>query len=246
MKKLAITIFCILVLGTVCANAQLQSTPVPQLVHGNGHYSLIVDGAPYLIQEGLNTIEVSVNLSDLRGTYDFAYVQKFMDVARENDLRLILLLSPQYVRPMKKEAKAYTVLMRYLKENDNCHTVIMVQVDSGSAVEAPDYGKAAAKLFGQEVPYALMKPSVLKALGVDTEIQAGSWLEVFGEKAEEYFRTWYEASYINYVAEAGRKINRLPVYVIADAAVKAGADDYVAPIYKAVAPAVDLRTPDIY
>ena len=41
----------------------------------------------------------------------------------------------------------------------------------------------------------------------------GTWHEVFGSDADEYFHAWSVASYINYVAEAGKTVNALPMYV---------------------------------
>jgi len=41
----------------------------------------------------------------------------------------------------------------------------------------------------------------------------GTWQEVFGNDADEYFHAWSVARYIGYVAAAGKAVNQLPLYV---------------------------------
>ena len=322
MKKLMTLLAGILALGAVCASAQLKSTPIPQLVHENGHYSLLVDGQPYLMLGGqsgnsanwpstlptvwktmkemnANTLEIPIyweEIERVKGQYDFTSVQRLLDQARENDLRLIILWfatwkngsnhympewmkldskkfynvtskdgrpidspSPHVTEAMELDAKAFTAFMQYLKDNDPCHTVIMVQVENepGTWDSVRDYGKTAEKLFKQNVPDALLKPEILKELGADPKSKGGSWSEVFGARADEYFHAWSVASYINYVAEAGQKVNPLPMYVnaalrdpisdpMATEYESGGPTDNVICIYRAAAPAICLCAPDIY
>ena len=40
----------------------------------------------------------------------------------------------------------------------------------------------------------------------------GSWKEVFGERADEYFHAWHVARYINYVAKAERNLSASPIH----------------------------------
>ena len=86
-------------------------------------------------------------------------------------------------------------------KDSNGSTVIMVQVQNepGSWYSVRDYSKTAQKLFEQPVPEALLKPEVLKQLGIGGKPR-GTWSEVFGEHADEYFHAWHVASYIEYVA----------------------------------------------
>lgn len=85
----------------------------------------------------------------------------------------------------------------------------------------------------------------------------GSWKEVFGERADEYFHAWHVARYINYVAKAGKEIYPLPLYInvalrdpltnpTADHYESGGATDNVISIWKAAAPDIDFVAPDIY
>jgi len=166
--------------------------------------------------------------------------------------------SPHIQAAMEADAKAFTAVMGYLKKADPQHTVIMVQVENepGSWGSVRDYSPVAQKLFEGPVPAELLKPGVLKELKRPVDAK-GTWKEVFGTDADEYFHAWSVASYIGYVAAAGKAVNPLPLYV--NAALRdplsnpsastyesGGATDNVIPIWKAAAPAIDLLAPDIY
>lgn len=166
--------------------------------------------------------------------------------------------SPHTQAAMEADAKAFTAFMTYLKQNDPQHTVIMVQVENepGSWGSVRDYSATAEKIFGNQVPAELLKPEVLKSLN-KAVVTKGTWKDVFGDDADEYFHAWYVASYINYVASAGKKVYPLPLYVnaalrdpltnpAASTYESGGPTDNVIPIWKAAAPSIDLLAPDIY
>jgi hypothetical protein len=166
--------------------------------------------------------------------------------------------SPHTRAAMEADAKAFAEVMGHLKRADPQHTVLMVQVENepGAWGSVRDYSPAAQKLFEGPVPAELLKPEVLKALSKPV-VSGGTWKEVFGNDADEYFHAWSVARYIGYVAAAGKAVYPLPLYV--NAALRdpisspsattyesGGATDNVIPIWKAAAPAVDLVAPDIY
>lgn len=166
--------------------------------------------------------------------------------------------SPHTQAAMEADAKAFAAVMSYLKKADPQYTVIMVQVQNepGSWGSVRDFSPAAQKLFEEQVPPELLKPEVLKALNRPVDSR-GTWQEVFGTDADEYFHAWSVARYIGYVAAAGKAVNKLPLYV--NAALRdpitnpsastyesGGPTDNVIPIWKAAAPAIDLLAPDIY
>ena len=166
--------------------------------------------------------------------------------------------SPHATATMEADAKAFTELMKYLKEADPQHTVIMVQVENepGSWGSVRDYSKEAQRLFNQPVPDALLRSAAMKELGA-TGKSGDTWTEVFGENADEYFHAWSVASYIEYVAAAGKAVNPLPLYVnvaLRDPLTNpaptsyesGGPTDNVIPIWKAAAPSICLLAPDIY
>jgi hypothetical protein len=166
--------------------------------------------------------------------------------------------SPHTRLAMEADAKAFTAVMRHLKESDPEHTVIMVQVENeaGSWGSVRDYSAEAQKLYEGQVPSQLLNPEILKALNKSADSK-GSWKEVFGKDADEYFQAWSVAHYIGFVAAAGKAVNPIPLYVntalrdplgnpSASTYESGGPTDNVIPIWKAAAPAIDLLAPDIY
>ena len=119
--------------------------------------------------------------------------------------------SPHCEEAMKADAKAFARFMGYLKEADTQHTVIMVQVENepGTWGSVRDYSKKAQKLFEGSIPQDILTPTVCKELNVPKNAK-GSWKEVFGERADEYFHAWHVARYINYVAKQEKKFIRFP------------------------------------
>ena len=166
--------------------------------------------------------------------------------------------SPHTNAAMEADAKAFAEVMGHLKKADPQHTVLMVQVENepGAWGSVRDFSPSAQKLFEGNVPPELLKPGILKALNKSV-VTKGTWKEVFGNDADEYFHAWSVAHYIGYVAAAGKAVYPLPLYV--NAALRdpitnpsattyesGGATDNVIPIWKAAAPAIDLVAPDIY
>jgi beta-galactosidase GanA len=166
--------------------------------------------------------------------------------------------SPHTQAAMEADAKAFSTVMEYLKKADPQHTVLMVQVENepGAWGSVRDYSPEAQKLFEGQVPERLLKPEILKSLNKPV-VSKGTWQQVFGNDADEYFHAWSVAHYIGYVAAAGKAVNPLPLYV--NAALRdplsnpgantyesGGATDNVIPIWKAAAPDIDLLAPDIY
>lgn len=166
--------------------------------------------------------------------------------------------SPIAKTTLEADIKAFTQVMHHLKQADPQHTVIMVQVENeaGAWGSVRDYSPAAQKLFQAAVPPQLLQPEVLNSLNVPV-VASGTWQQVFGDRADEYFQAWYVASFIGKVAAAGKAEYPLPMYVncalrepfsnpTADTYESGGPTDNVIPIWKAAAPVIDLLAPDIY
>lgn len=166
--------------------------------------------------------------------------------------------SPNVKATLDADIKSFTAMMAYLRKADPQHTVIMVQVEneSGAWGSVRDYSPMAQKLFDGPVPVELLKPAILKALNAPI-VTSGSWHEVFGDRADEYFHAWSVARFVGQVAAAGKKEYPLPMYVNAalrDPLTNPSANNYesggptdnVIPIWKVGAPAIDLLAPDIY
>jgi beta-galactosidase GanA len=221
------------------------------------------------------------------GKFDFSFLDTLLAEARAQGVRLILLwfatwknngpnytpewvkldnarfprlidakgkvlnsLSPHSAATLAADKRAFAALMQHLKQADEARTVIMVQVQNepGTYGSVRDFGPEAQKLFGGSVPAALVKAQGGKP---------GTWREVFGKDADEFFHAWSVAKFIGDVAAAGKKEYALPMY--ANAALRdpfhpgvpggyasGGPTDNVIFIYRAAAPSLDIVAPDIY
>ena len=160
-------------------------------------------------------------------------------------------LSPYGAGTRSADARAFAALMRHIRQVDGeRRTVIMMQPENetGTYGSVRDYSPAAQAAFDGPVPEALL---------ARTGKPAGSWSAVFGDEADEFFHAWSIATYVNAVAEAGRREYPLPMYVNAalpDPHVRSSPTSYasggpvwpVFDVWKAAAPAIDMLTPDIY
>ncbi len=221
------------------------------------------------------------------GRFDFSFLDTLVAEARANDKRLVLLwfatwkntspaytptwvkldnqrfprlttkegktsyaLSPHHRATLEADKKAFVAFMQHLKRIDPQNTVIMVQPQNevGTYGSVRDYSPTAQKLFDGPVPSALVRRM---------SKQPGTWRQVFGTDADEYFHAWSIASYIEEIARAGKAEKPLPMYVNAalrdpfkhqDPATYAsgGPTWNVMDVYKAAAPSIDFLSPDIY
>jgi len=175
------------------------------------------------------------------------------------DGKITYCLSPQGEETLKADKNAFVALMSHIKKIDEAQrTVIMMQVENevGTYGFARDYAPKAEALFNQAVPAAVLahkkSPVPLAA--------SGTWKQVYGDYADEYFHAYSIASYIEEIAKAGRAVYNLPMYV--NNAVRDPLENPVKPwkenfasggptydvidIYRAAAPHIDFAGPDIY
>ena len=178
-------------------------------------------------------------------------------------------MSPFCEATKNADAKAFTALMKYLKEVDKERTVILMQPQNEVGMfQDIDYNKIALKKYEEEVPKALMnylqnnkdhlEDYLKNAWEKSGYKKKGTWKEVFGDtpEAKTFFITWEYATYINYVAEAGRKEYNLPMMVNAwivqnpnqlpGEYPNGGPVSRVLDVWKAAAPDIDIQSPDIY
>lgn len=169
--------------------------------------------------------------------------------------RPIDVLSPNSAANLQADSTAFAHLMAHLHTIDGTqHTVIMMQVEneSGSLGSVRDFSPLAQKQFDAPVP-----TEILSAL----HKPAGTWQQVFGDDADEAFAAYSTASYIDNVAEAGKKEMPLPMYVnnwlksprgypiITIPGVdypSGGPTENMLDMWKVAAPHIDILAPDIY
>ena len=167
---------------------------------------------------------------------------------------------------MQADARAFGKMMQHVREYDEAYgTVITVQVENetgllGNAREVSDEADAA---FAGEVPQEFasymrshteyMEEDIRAA--VEAGAEKGSWSEVFGAAAEEIFSAYHVASFVEYVAKAGKVAYDLPM--TANCWLDKAADtpgDYpsggpvarVHEVWDYCAPSIDVYCPDIY
>ncbi len=221
------------------------------------------------------------------GRFDFSFVDVLLKEARQHNAKLVLLwfatwknnaphyapawvklnnerfprvvkqdgdsqnsLSPLGQNTLAADKKAFVELMKHLKKVDRDHTVIMVQVQNevGTYGAVRDFSPLAQAAFNAPVPADLIDK--LKR-------QPGTWAQVFGKDADEFFHAYYIARYCDEIAAAGKAIKNLPMYVnvalrnpfnpgLPGQYSSGGPTDNVLDLWLAAAPNIDLIGPDIY
>ncbi|GAA3765999.1 DUF5597 domain-containing protein [Terriglobus aquaticus] len=159
---------------------------------------------------------------------------------------------------LQADQRAFAALMHHVAEVDaQEHTVILVQVENESGIigSPRDYSTESNREFAGQVP-----AEVLRAL----HKQPGTWTEVFGSRADETFQAYQQAHYVNEIAKAGKReldipfycnvwleypIGELPERQIPNPGIgwpSGGPTQTMLPLWKALAPAIDMIGPDIY
>lgn len=180
------------------------------------------------------------------------------------------ILSAFSEQVLAADKRAFEQLMRFIREVDSReHTVIMVQVENeiGMLPSARDYQELAERAFRSPVPSQLIAymqenknllvPEFLQAWKSTGYQTAGRWEEIFGKgvHADEIFMAWHYSKFANAIAEAGKRIYPLPMFV--NAALNregrepgdypsAGPLPHLMDIWKAAGDAIDFLAPDFY
>lgn len=225
------------------------------------------------------------SIEPTEGKFDFSLVEGLLQQARREDVKLVLLwfglwkngesfyvpswvkedykrffrsryanghpsdtISPLCEAAVEADKKAFVRLMEYLKECDSKEqTVVMVQVENeiGFLKAERDYSEAAESAFSKEVPAEI----------AELYQGNGNWTDALGENAPEYFMAWHYAKAVQIIADAGKKIYPLPMYVNAwleqhpdrpGMYPSGGPVAKLIPLWKVAAPSLDLIAPDIY
>ena len=168
------------------------------------------------------------------------------------------VLSANSRENLEADKTAFTALMHHLAAADGTqHTTLMVQVENESGiVGAPrDFSPASNREFDGAVPADLL--AIVKK-------SPGSWRDVFGGHADETFQAYHQARYINEIAAAGKHEFDIPLYCnvwltypVAELPERqvpnpgigypsGGPVQGMLPLWKALAPSIDMIGPDIY
>jgi hypothetical protein len=132
------------------------------------------------------------------------------------------VLSSHCPATLEADRKAFCTLLEHLKTVNEDQTIIGIQIENEPGIlgAVRDYGPAAEAEFAGAVPTDLLSKLPLSKPGpVHTAWEgmgcpsSGAWAEVFGEKAPEFFTAWSIARYTDRLAEAGKAVYNLPMYV---------------------------------
>lgn len=158
------------------------------------------------------------------------------------------ILSPLCEALVEADACAYTRLMEHIKVVDEQEqTVIFMQVENeiGMFGAERDFSPEACQKYQEQIP------EEMRIFAKTT----GNWYEVFGEEAPELFMTYYYAKAIEQIAAAGKEVYALPCGVNAwleqfpyrpGTYPCGGPIAKYMPVWKKIAPSVDVMSPDIY
>lgn len=129
---------------------------------------------------------------------------------------------------LEADRKAFCRIMEHLRDNDKEQTVIMIQVENEiGMIDVPrDYSANATKMYQGPLPKQLadylteniktLHPYLKDKLKMQPPFKGEpDWVSIFGDDiyTEEIFQTWTYATYVQQIAEAGRKIYDLPMFV---------------------------------
>lgn len=220
------------------------------------------------------------------GRFDFSQLDMLMEQARQHGLKLVILwfgtwkngnshyiprwmkvdhdrffwascadgtpvrtISPHCVQAREADCRAFTALCAHVEEQDTQKTVIGIQVENEPGIigSVRDHGPVAEALFLQPVP-----EEVAQYAG-----KGGSWEEVFGFDADEFFTSYWIGAYIEQVVLAGRTVTALPLYTnvwLGEMHNRVPGIDYPSggavcktiPVFRLAAPHLQTISPDIY
>jgi hypothetical protein len=177
------------------------------------------------------------------------------------------VLSSHYNETYEADCRAFCRFLEYIKKIDGSEkTIIGVQIENEPGIlgSVRDYGPVADAEFNSLIPDDLCKklPSfgqgpLRTAWDKSGSKVNGSWQDVLGEMAAEAFSTWSIARYIDRLAEAGKSIYSLPMYVNVWLGENGwrlpgvnypagGAVSTMLDVWKCAAPHIDWIAPDIY
>jgi beta-galactosidase GanA len=181
--------------------------------------------------------------------------------------KAVWVLSSHCPANLDADRRAFIALCQYLQVEDRTdRNVIALQVENEPGILGSDrdYGPDGQAAFQSPVPTEII--SRIKTAGSGKVFDAwqaaggrtdGSWAEVFGWAGGEMLTAWSITRYIDAIAEAGKAVYDIPMYVNVwlgehgwripgESYPSGGAVGRTLDLYKWFAPHIDLIAPDIY
>lgn len=178
----------------------------------------------------------------------------------------IWVLSSHCPATFEADRRAFVRFMTYLRDHDVERSVIAVQIENEPGILGSDrdYGPAAQAMFDSPVPEEIVaklptvpESPIYAAWQAAGARPSGTWPEMFGPSAGEFMTTWHIGRYIDQLAEAGRQVYDIPMYInvwlgnqrwciAGDSYPSGGGVIKTLDIMKWATPHIDLIAPDIY
>ena len=226
---------------------------------------------------GLNTVLVPVYwefLEPVEGQMDFTLVDRTIDVARQQSLKIVPLwfgawknsmscYTPAWFkRDVKRFPRAVTAEGKPL-EIATCFSDNVLQADlkAFSAlmqhIAEKDPQREVVIMMQIENEIGMLESARDHSPLAEKAYKEERWAERYGtdDYADEKFMAWHYARYVEHLAKAARRIHDMPLYVNAAMNSRgrkpgeypsAGPLAHLADIWKAGAPSIDILAPDIY
>ena len=226
---------------------------------------------------GLNTVLVPVYwefLEPVEGKMDFTLVDRTIDVARQQGLKIVPLwfgvwknsmscYAPAWFkRDVKRFPRAVTAEGKPL-EIASCFSDNVLQADlkAFSAlmqhIAEKDPQREVVIMMQIENEIGMLESARDHSQTAEKAYKEEKWAERYGtdDYADEKFMAWHYARYVEHLARAAREIHDMPLYVNAAMNSRgrkpgeypsAGPLAHLADIWKAGAPSIDILAPDIY
>ena len=257
-----------LLMGLAFLHAAAAATPpLPRIVSENGRHALHVDGAPFLMlgaqannssnypamlpkvwpvlkQLHANTLEIPIaweQVEPAEGRFDFSFLDRLLEEARANDMRLVLLwfgtwkntgpsYTPEWVktdtrrfpRMKRPDGTSHYVLSPHGRATLDADKRAFVRLMEHIRAADPQHTIVMVQPQNEIGSYGLARdrsPEADRLFGgpVPAELarlkgKGGSWTEVFGPFADQAFASWHMARFVDEIAAAGKKVKNLPMY----------------------------------
>ena len=232
---------------------------------------------PRMKSLGLNTVLVPVYwefLEPVEGQMDFTLVDRTIDVARQQGLKIIPLwfgawknsmscYAPAWFkRDVKRFPRAMTAEGKPL-EIASCFSDNVLQADLKAfsalmqRIAEKDPQREVVIMMQIENEIGMLESARDHSPLAEKAYKAEKWAERYGtdDYADEKFMAEHYASYVEHLAKAARRIHNMPLYVNAAMNSRgrkpgeypsAGPLAHLVDIWKAGAPSIDILAPDIY
>ncbi len=232
---------------------------------------------PRMKQLGLNTVLVPVYwelMEPVEGQMDFTLVDRIIDVARQEGLKIVPLWFGAWKNSMSCYAPAW--FKRDVKRFPRAMTAEGKSLEIASCF-SDNVLQADLKAFSALMQHFATKDprhEVVVMMQIENEIgmlesardhsslaekvyKEERWAERYGtdDYADEKFMAWHYACYVEHLAKAARRIYNMPLFVNAAMNSRgrkpgeypsAGPLAHLADIWKKGAPSIDILAPDIY